>query len=36
MNYEGTRPEHYKRWGVYEDRVEYGLLAHDWYKLASE
>ena len=24
---EGTRREHYKKWGEYEDRVEYGLLA---------
>jgi len=27
---EGTRREHYKKWGVYEDRVEYGLLAREW------
>jgi [ribosomal protein S5]-alanine N-acetyltransferase len=24
---EGTRREHHKKWGEYEDRVEYGLLA---------
>jgi [ribosomal protein S5]-alanine N-acetyltransferase len=30
MTCEGTRREHYKRWGAYEDRVEYGLLARDW------
>jgi RimJ/RimL family protein N-acetyltransferase len=36
MSYEGTRPEHYKRWGVHEDRVEYGLLARDWRKVASK
>jgi [ribosomal protein S5]-alanine N-acetyltransferase len=30
MTHEGTRPEHYKQWGGYEDRVEYGLLARDW------
>jgi ribosomal-protein-alanine N-acetyltransferase len=36
MSYEGTRSEHYKKWGVYEDRVEYGLLARDWHKAASE
>jgi RimJ/RimL family protein N-acetyltransferase len=27
---EGTRREHYKKWGEYEDRVEYGLLAREW------
>jgi RimJ/RimL family protein N-acetyltransferase len=27
---EGTRREHYKKWGEYEDRVEYGLLAGEW------
>jgi [ribosomal protein S5]-alanine N-acetyltransferase len=36
MSYEGTRPEHYKKWGEYEDRVEYGLLARDWHKAASK
>jgi [ribosomal protein S5]-alanine N-acetyltransferase len=30
MSYEGTLREHHKKWGVYEDRVEYGLLAGDW------
>ena len=30
MGYEGTRPEHHKKWGAYEDRVDYGLLARDW------
>jgi [ribosomal protein S5]-alanine N-acetyltransferase len=30
MAYEGTRPEHYKKWGAYEDSVDYGLLARDW------
>jgi len=30
MSYEGTRPEHHKKWGAYEDRVDYGLLARDW------
>ena len=33
MTHEGTRPEQYKIWGTYEDRVDYGLLAHDWRKL---
>jgi ribosomal-protein-alanine N-acetyltransferase len=33
MTHEGTRPEHYKQWGSYEDRVDYGLLARDWRKL---
>jgi RimJ/RimL family protein N-acetyltransferase len=28
---EGTRREHYKKWGEYEDRVEYGLLAGEWW-----
>ena len=32
LTYEGTRPEHYKKWGAYEDRVEYGLLARDWWE----
>jgi RimJ/RimL family protein N-acetyltransferase len=30
MTHEGTRPEHYKKWGAYEDRVDYGILARDW------
>ena len=30
MSYEGTRREHYKKWGEYEDQVEYGLLASEW------
>jgi ribosomal-protein-alanine N-acetyltransferase len=30
MSHEGTRREHYKKWGEYEDRVEYGLLASEW------
>jgi len=29
MSYEGTLREHHKKWGEYEDRVEYGLLARD-------
>jgi ribosomal-protein-alanine N-acetyltransferase len=33
MTHEGTRPEQYKIWGTYEDRVDYGLLARDWRKL---
>jgi len=33
MSYEGTRPEHYKKWEAYEDRVDYGLLARDWRKI---
>jgi ribosomal-protein-alanine N-acetyltransferase len=32
MRYEGLRPEHYKKWEAYEDRVDYGLLARDWRK----
>ncbi len=32
LSYEGTRPEHYKKWEGYEDRVDYGLLARDWRK----
>ena len=32
MSREGTRPEHYKKWGAYEDRVDYGLMASDWRK----
>jgi RimJ/RimL family protein N-acetyltransferase len=32
MSLEGNRPEHYKKWGAYEDRVDYGLLASDWRK----
>lgn len=35
MSYEGTRLEHYKRWGVYEDCVDYGLLARDWREAES-
>ena len=30
MSHEGTRRHHYKKWGEYEDQVEYGLLASDW------
>ena len=30
MTYEGTRREHHRKWGGYEDRVEYGLLAREW------
>jgi ribosomal-protein-alanine N-acetyltransferase len=33
MSHEGTRPEHYKKWETYEDRVDYGLLARDWRKI---
>jgi [ribosomal protein S5]-alanine N-acetyltransferase len=30
MSYEGTLREHHRKWGEYEDRVEYGLLAGEW------
>ena len=30
MSYEGTRREHHRKWGEYEDRVEYGLLVSEW------
>ena len=30
MVYEGTRREHHRKWGEYEDRVEYGLLMSEW------
>ena len=30
LAYEGIRREYYKKWGEYEDRVEYGLLDRDW------
>jgi [ribosomal protein S5]-alanine N-acetyltransferase len=30
MAYEGTGREHHRRWGEYEDRVEYGLLVSEW------
>ena len=30
MSREGTRPEHYKKWETYEDRVDYRLLFRDW------
>ena len=33
MNCEGVMREHYKKWGQYEDRVAYGLLARDWRRL---
>jgi len=29
MSHEGTRPEHYERWGEHHDCVLYGLLASD-------
>lgn len=28
---EGHRPQHFLKWGVYEDIDEYGLLASDWH-----
>jgi RimJ/RimL family protein N-acetyltransferase len=30
MRYEGTRREHYEKWGEYEDCMECGLLASEW------
>lgn len=30
MTYEGTRREHHRKWGDYEDRIEYGLLVGEW------
>lgn len=30
MTREGIMREHHKKWGEYEDRVAYGLLAADW------
>ena len=30
MSYEGTRKQHVKKWGVFEDLVLYGLLKSDW------
>lgn len=33
MSHEGTRPEHYERWGEHHDCVLYGLLASDWRKI---
>jgi RimJ/RimL family protein N-acetyltransferase len=30
MSYEGTHREHHRKWGGYEDRVEYGLLVGEW------
>jgi len=30
MSHEGTRREHHRKYGDYEDRVEYGLLAGEW------
>ena len=30
MRYEGTSREHYRKWGDYEDRVDYGLLASEY------
>jgi hypothetical protein len=32
MSLEGVRPEYYKKWETYEDRVDYGLLVRDWRK----
>jgi RimJ/RimL family protein N-acetyltransferase len=31
MSYEGTRREHHRKRGEYEDRVEYGLLVGEWW-----
>ena len=33
MTREGVMREHYKKWGAYEDRVAYGLLAREWRRL---
>ncbi len=33
MSHEGTRPEHFERWGEHQDSVLYGLLARDWRKI---
>ena len=33
MSHEGTRPEHYERWGEHHACVLYGLLASDWRKI---
>lgn len=30
MSYEGTRKQHVKKWGVFEDLVLYGILKSDW------
>lgn len=30
MRYEGTRREHHRKYGDYEDRVEYGVLGREW------
>ncbi|MDQ4128053.1 MAG: GNAT family N-acetyltransferase [Actinomycetota bacterium] len=30
LRYEGTRREHHRKYGDYEDRVEYGLLGREW------
>lgn len=35
MSYEGTRPEHFERWGEFHDDVLYGLLASDWRKTSG-
>ena len=35
MSYEGTRPEHFERWGEYHDGVLYGLLVSDWRKTSG-
>ena len=32
MSYEGTRREHHRKLGRFEDHMEYGLLARDWRK----
>ena len=32
MSYEGTRPEHFERWGEFHDGVLYGSLVSDWRK----
>ena len=36
MTREGVMREHHKKWGAYEDRVAYGLLATDWERVERQ
>lgn len=33
MTYEGCRRQHVRKWGQFEDTVQYGILKSDWLKL---
>lgn len=36
MKHEGTRPQHVRKWGKFEDIEEYGMLKSDWEVLRKQ